>query len=149
MAKKTNSRTSNRPVGRPSSYTDEAGNIICTGIASGQSLAAICREHGYAYSTVIAWLRDYAEFQSNYMRARLDQADADADAVGDIAARVLAGEIEPNAARVAIDALKWAAGKRKPLVYGDKQQIEHTGAIKHTVAEMSDDDLAAIAVGKK
>ncbi len=33
------------------------------------------------------------------------------------------GKLDPNAARVAIDAYKWAAGKRKPKVYGDKVAI--------------------------
>ena len=113
--------------GRSTTYTAKIGDVICSGIAEGRSLASLCREHKIGYSTVVTWLRVNDEFQANYARAREDQADADADAVGDIAARVLSGEIDPAAARVAIDALKWAAGKRKPKVYGDKVMTEHGG----------------------
>ena len=115
------------PAGRPSSFTQEIADTMCDGIAEGRSLASLCRELNVGYSTVITWLRENEAFRANYVRAREDQADADADAVGDIAARVLSGEIDPQAARVAIDALKWAAGKRKPKVYGDKQAVEHSG----------------------
>jgi hypothetical protein len=43
-----------------------------------------------------------------------------ADEIKDAARRVARGEIDPQAGRVLIDALKWDAGKRKPKVYGDK-----------------------------
>lgn len=111
------------PAGRPSVYTPEIAEEICIGLSEGKSLAALCREIGVGYATVGSWLRTNKEFQADYIRAREDQADADADAIGDIAARVLTGEIDPQAARVAIDAYKWAAGKRKPKVYGDKVQL--------------------------
>jgi len=84
-------------------------------------LAKICRDDEMpAYRTVMTWLRQNKEFQQHYVQAREDQADADADAVSDIGERALNGEIDAQAARVAIDARKWSAGKRKPKVYGDK-----------------------------
>ena len=36
----------------------------------------------------------------------------------------LSGQLDPNAARVAIDAQKWIAGKENARKYGDRQQIE-------------------------
>lgn len=80
--------------------------------------------------TIFRWLAADKQFSHDYARARESQADADADSIGHIAAQVLAGMVDPTAARVAIDALKWTAAKRKPLVYGDSQRIDLTASIE-------------------
>ena len=41
--------------------------------------------------------------------------------------QVLSGELDPNAARVAIDALKWTAARMHPTVYSEKHAIELSG----------------------
>ena len=51
------------------------------------------------------------------------------DKIEDIAEKVLSGVYEPQAARVAIDAFKWTAGKKLPKKYGERQHIEHGGKI--------------------
>lgn len=136
-------------MGRPSLYSEEMAASICDRIACGDSLASICREEGMPdYKTVIRWLREKDDFRDNYTRAREDQADADADSVQDIGRRVLTGELDPQAARVAIDALKWAAGKRKPKKYGDKLDLNHSGGIAVSSTDLTDDQLAAIAAGR-
>lgn len=100
---------------------------ICDWIASGKSLAAWCRENKeISYSRVMTWLRESEDFQKDYARAHVDSGDADADQIKDITNRVVAGELDPQAARVAIDALKWTAGKRQPKKYGDKLEIDAT-----------------------
>ena len=104
---------------------------ICEAIACGQSLLQTLRESGMPhYATVMRWLEADESFRENYARAREAQGDADADQVGDIVAKVLSGEIDPQAARVAIDALKWSAGKRLPKKYGDKLGLDVQGSIK-------------------
>ena len=64
------------------------------------------------------------EFRQQYAHAREAQGDIYADCVVDTA---MDATIDPAVARVRIDALKWAAGKRKPKVYGDKVMTEHGG----------------------
>lgn len=119
--------------------TPEVVEAILERIAGGESLMAIVRENGMpGYSTFIAHLSKDEELQGKYRRAREASGDADADKVGDIADRATKGEIDPNAARVAIDAYKWAAGKRKPKVYGDK--LDLSGRIGLTVVLDSDAD---------
>ena len=55
------------------------------------------------------------------------------------------GLIDPNAARVAIDAYKWSAGKRKPKKYGEKVEIATVGTmqVSHTLTidHLSSDEL--------
>lgn len=127
------------PLGRPSLYTPELADEVCERIACGESLKAIAREQDKPDERQFyRWLRDNEEFRQQYTLAREAQGDADADAVSDIGQRALTGEIDANAARVAIDALKWSAGKRKPKVYGDRQQIDVSGSL-HT---KSDDELS-------
>jgi hypothetical protein len=109
-------------------FSKDLFNTICARIADGESLRAIQRDIQYpAVGTFFKWLEDDPSLQEQYRRARERAADADAEDVTDIAKRTLAGEYDPQSARVAIDALKWSAGKRKPKVYGDKVQAELTG----------------------
>lgn len=70
--------------------------------------------------TLSKWLREDAELAKQYAHAREAQGDIYADRVIDTA---MDPTIDPATARVRIDALKWAAGKRKPKVYGDRMQL--------------------------
>ena len=119
-------------IGRPPTYSDALALEICEHIASGKSLISWVREHGarwnITYGAVVNWLAKRPAFDEMYARAREDSADADADAMSDLRDRVLTGELDPQAARVAMDALKWTAGKRKPKRYGDNVQLRHSDA---------------------
>lgn len=106
--------------------TTEIFDRICERLAEGESLRSICRDEDMpGMSTIFRFLRDEANeaARQQYAQAREDQADADADKISEQADLVAAGKADPQAARVAIDAWKWAAGKRKPKVYGDKLAI--------------------------
>ena len=82
------------------------------------------------WTTVRRWLRERAEFRTQYAHARETSADA-------LEARIVAemdmavdGETA-SVARVRIDALKWMAGKRSPKVYGDKINLSGSIGIRH------------------
>ena len=112
-------------TGRKSSFDQAVADQVCERIALGESLRAICSEKGMpCRMTVFKWIRDFPSFADQYARAREDQAESFADDV----VRIADQELDPNRARVRIDARKWAAGKLKPKVYGDKVQTEVTGA---------------------
>ena len=53
-----------------------------------------------------------------------DAADTLADEIRSLAGDVIEGRLDPNAGRVAIDALKWTASKLKPKEYGERRQVE-------------------------
>ncbi len=127
-------------VGRPAKFSPELGTRICERIADGESLVRICMGDDYPTpQTVRSWLRkgiaandkgdEYALFLANYARAREDQADSYADQITDLANNAVTCQDRTviEGMRVAIDALKWAAGKRKPKVYGEKVSTEITG----------------------
>jgi terminase small subunit-like protein len=145
-------------MARPSEYTEEQAIEICSRIAEGQSLVAICRDDGLPdVRTVYRWLAAREEFCQMYTRAREDQADTLADQIIDIADTPVAGiktktdgdgkveTIEGDMIehrRLQVEARKWIAAKLKPKKYGERVQNEHTGAnggplvITHTDAEL-------------
>lgn len=122
--------------GRPSTYTKAIAEAICDRIAEGQSMTSICKLDGMPmYKTIMHWRRTQPEFGKAIEAAREDQADSlaemladivEADAKEDEFGKVDAGMVAHN--RLKVDVYKWRASKLKPKVYGDKQQLEHTGA---------------------
>ncbi len=122
-----------RRPGRPSTYTSSMGEQICERIAEGEPLTKICKDRQIpAYRTVLSWRVANEEFQHMYARARQDAADTLADQIRELAGRVERGELEPNAGRVAIDALKWIASKLKPKQYGDRAQLDVAASVDVT-----------------
>jgi len=87
-------------------------------IADGQSLRHAARELGIPVTTLYDAV--YSQQPERYARAREAAAELDADQVKEIGESALRGEVAPDAARVAIDAVKWSAGKRHPRKFGDK-----------------------------
>ncbi len=67
------------------------------------------------------------ELAQAYARAGKSRAQAHFERIGDIAEQVLLGKLDPQAARVAIDAWKWTAGRMDPKKYGDRVVIEDDG----------------------
>ena len=125
-------------------YSEAVAKEICERIADGESLRRICKDqHIPSTETVRKWLLEgvlhkddpenpYAMFLGQYARAREDQADSYADKITDLAEWAVTADdrTQVEGVKVAIDALKWAAGKRKPKVYGDKIQNEMSGEVR-------------------
>jgi hypothetical protein len=109
--------------------TDKDVAPILEAISDGQSLRAICREMGIHHGKASGLLHSTPELEAQYVRAKRDRAEVYAEHVLTAAQAALTGKIKPDAARVAIDAFKWAAGKMDPKRYGDKIQTEHSGGI--------------------
>lgn len=104
-------------------------------IIGGESLIAICKEKKMPNkTTVLRWLDD-PSLSATYTRARELQADGYADEINDIANKVMLGEIDPSAAKVAIDAKKWAAGKLRRGMYGDAAQVDVAQTVTYNVSE--------------
>lgn len=108
----------------------------------GESLRQIIRKYkGVTMPSrqlIYDWLNPNHEnhdslFLDQYTQAREDQADLHADIIQEIARKVMKGKVDPAAGRVAIDALKWTAGKKKPKKYGDKIDIAHSGETSNQV----------------
>lgn len=127
-------------TGRPSVYTPELADEICTRLANGESLRAICASDRDdfipAMGTILRWVVENPEFQEQYAKAREVQAETLADDIVTIAdGNPMA---DPDAVGVArdrlrVDARKWVASKLLPKKYGDRVQQEHSGEMSFTV----------------
>jgi hypothetical protein len=130
-----------RPTGRPSSYTEKLGLLICTRLADGESLRKICTDASMPSKTsVFRWLaaEKNEAFRNQYARARELQADSFVDDMIDIADDAANDTIETEAgercnaewisrSRVRIDTRKWIAARMAPKKYGDRLDLNHAG----------------------
>ena len=80
-------------------------------------------------------LTEDGEFAERYARAREAQAHRETEEIKTIADTATAEDY--NVARLRIDARKWRASKLAPKVYGDKVEMEHSGALKLAGVEMT------------
>ena len=123
-----------RPNTGLTKYDPKLADEICVRIQLGETIQQICESDPSRMPhkrTVYYWLKQHPEFQSAYRLAREEAAHVMADRILEIAKKVEDGLLPSDAGRVAIDAQKWVAGKRKPKTYGDKVEHEHTGGFEH------------------
>jgi len=105
--------------GRPSEYTAELAADICSKLAEGMSLRAICKSDDYPHeATVRHWaVEDREGFFTQYTRARDIGLDCMADEVHEIADNV-EGDVQRD--RLRFDSRRWYLSKLAPKRYGDK-----------------------------
>lgn len=137
-------------TGRPSIKTPELVDEICQRIAEGRSVASVARDDDMPdHKTIWRWLNADEAFGQRYARAIQARAMAHADRIADVTAGVLAGQIQPDAARVALDGMKWTASRLLPKVYGDRTQIDATVTHTHTLHLEALKELANRITGPK
>lgn len=117
-------------MGYTAEQIEEFKTAIIEGLSCGKSLLSLQREINLpSRPTIYNWLNeehpDFDKlFLNNYTRAREESADYDHEYVLETAYKVETGMLEPDQARVIIDARKWSAGVKKPKKYG--KQIDLT-----------------------
>lgn len=128
--------------GRPSKKTPAIIDEIIAGVASGRSLAnVVASDPGMPDArSVYRWLNEDDDFRLAYLRACSNRSLVYADTIGDIAQAVLAGKIDPNGARVAIDSYKWLASKLVPTTYGERHEVTvtHQHLHLHALRQLSE-----------
>ena len=142
-AKVKNTNKTKEPVklGRPTDYTPELADDICSQLADGLSMRTVCKPDSMPNkATVFKWLRTDEAFNDQYVKAKEESADALTDEILDIADNCNNDWMEQEGdstgykingeavqrSRLRIDSRKWLASKLKPKKYGDKIQQEIT-----------------------
>lgn len=137
-------------MGRPSIYTEELAAEICRRISDGESLRRISLEQRMPdKETVRTWLRTNPHFLARYRVARQESAHSIVEESLD-RAREADDRDSAAAAKVFLDASRWAASKLNAPVYGDK--LDLTGGFKHDhrhtgridLGRLSDAELEAL-----
>ena len=99
-------------------------DTILKAIANGASGRKACQDNDVPHSTFFNIVFNDKILFDRYTRARKAQAAWLFDSLGMIEDGTLAGKIDPQAARVAIDSRKWRLAKLHPKEYGDKSQVD-------------------------
>ena len=92
-------------------------------ISEGHSLASCLRAIPCSFGMFYDGLEKSNKLNESYVRARRHQSEASQSLILKCVTDVLEGRLDPNAARVAIDALKWNAAKLHPAIYADKTSL--------------------------
>lgn len=124
-------------MGAPSTYTDTLATEICEWLANGGTLAAYCRIEGNpAHRTVHDWRKANKAFADRYEEAMLHGCHALLDETLSIA-----DGLEEDAAsrRVRIWSRHELVKRKRPDVFSDKVQLQHSGSIQN----LSDDEVEA------
>ena len=134
---------SDRQYCRPIAWTHHGKSAtisrICGRIANGESLRAICADPWMPNrGTVLEWVRTDPGSARQYSRAMDVRADLRSERIDAYTSALLAGQMTPAAARVAIDAEKWLASKESPRRYGRQAPVEPV-----LCERLTDDELAA------
>ena len=124
-------------VGRPTDFTLEYGDKICSLIAEGNSVRSIClREDMPSMQTVFTWLRVHKIFLEQYERAKEQSAYVDEESLDETGDKAIemAQIVDPKVAGAVVSAyklkadnLKWSMSKKKPKKYGDKLDLTSGG----------------------
>jgi hypothetical protein len=130
-------------IGRPSIYTEELANDICTRLGLGESLRKICLSKDMpSLSSVMSWLTTKPAFLEQYTRAREIQAETQFDELIDIVdqppdlcvvkdkdgkdVEVKFDSSYVQWMKLRVDTRKWTAARMAPKKYGEQKQSEPT-----------------------
>jgi len=83
-------------------------------VSEGASLRKACEELGVDFRHMHAYVDADDDMRRQYARAREHRSDALAEQALTLGLAAAAGRMEPNGVRVAIDAIKWVAGRMNP-----------------------------------
>ncbi len=118
-------------------YDQALADKVCELIMDGYSLRRIEAEQGMPTRlNILKWLRENEKFQTQYARAREEQADVLAEEIIDIADTKTD---DPQRSRLMVDTRKWYAGKLRPKKYGDKLEHEHGGNLTVQIVKFGDE----------
>lgn len=121
MTKTKKCSNNNWPVLKQNKFWDE----FFFRIRNGESLRETAKDLGIPFQTVWSAIMIDEGRRATYEDAKMSRAHYHAAKIEEILEEVEAGRIEPQVARVSIDARKWLAAKMYPKFFTDKLQLQH------------------------
>ena len=108
-------------------------------IGNGESLRGVSRDLGVPFQTVWSSIMIDEKRKATYEDAKISRAHFHSAKIEEIIEEVELGNIDPQVARVSIDARKWLAAKMYPKFFSDRVQLEHDLTVnvrKHHIDEL-------------
>ena len=141
-------------MSRPTILTKKLTEVICTRMAEGESLRAICRDDEMpALGSVFRWVASNQSFREQYEAAMAQRAESLFEEILEIADETTLDTLstehgeKPNSewisrSRLRVDARKWMLSKMLPKKYGEKLAIGGASDLP-PLQTLPDDALAA------
>ena len=126
------------PARKPVSLTLDPDLVFSA--LSTHRFADAARALGVPTGDLWRWIRSDSDRLQAFEAAQEVRAHLQVDEADEISQAVVEGDLDPNRAATRIKFIQWRAGKTKP--YADKQSIEHSGSISHTI-KLDDGELLA------
>ena len=104
---------------------DKFWNEFFFRIGNGESLRGVSRDLGVPFQTVWSSIMIDEKRKATYEDAKISRAHFHAAKIEEIIEEVELGNIDPQVARVSIDARKWLAAKMYPKFFSDRVQLQH------------------------
>lgn len=128
-----------RPVGRPSTYSDEIADIICDRMINGENFSQICSDPMMpSRAALYRWRASRPDFDARCARAREALADFLLDKIEAMAEATT--EENVNSQRLKISTAQWRAEKMAPRTLGPRVNTEITGGasinVQHTTVDV-------------
>jgi hypothetical protein len=116
-----------RPVGRPSTYSDEVAEIICDRMINGESLVQICADPEMpSRASVYRWMDARPDFEAQCARAREGLAEFELHQLKELADNCT--EENVNSTKAKLNHHQWRLMKIAPRTFGERIQTALTGA---------------------
>ena len=128
-----------RPVGRPSTYSDEIADIICDRMINGENFSQICSDPMMpSRAALYRWRAARPDFDARCARAREALADFLLDKIEAMAEATT--EENYQSQKVKISTAQWRAEKMAPRTLGPRVNTEITGGatvhVQHTTVDV-------------
>lgn len=128
-----------RPVGRPSTYSDEIADIICDRMINGENFSQICADPMMpSRAALYRWRAARPDFDARCARAREALADFLLDKIEAMAEATT--EENYQSQKVKISTAQWRAEKMAPRTLGPRVNTEITGGatvhVQHTTVDV-------------
>ena len=104
-------------------------------IGNGESLRRAAKDLGVPFQTVWSAIMIDEGRRATYEDAKMSRAHFHAVKIEEILEEVEAGRIEPQVARVSIDARRWLAAKMYPKFFSDRVQLQHVEELRRLARE--------------
>jgi len=140
-------------MARPTKCTQDITDEICYRLADGESLRSICADDRMPEkASVLLWVVQERKidgterrFSDQYHASREAAGYSHADEALGLRYELREGSLDPQTAKVILDALKWGAERMAPKRHSQRQEIDHQssdGSIRPTQIILSapDDD---------
>ncbi len=124
--RKSSSSSAAKRRGRPSSYSEQLVDRICTDISEGITLKSIANKYGITTSTIYNWLSKHEYFRISYQNAKELYSELLFQDIMVLEARMLDGDITPAEFKAAASVRKWVLSKLSPKRFGDKLEVTAT-----------------------